>query len=113
MRIADISNETLDEPLNPYYYVRKLLNVRSSRMVTATLTSKGQLTIPKIVRDSLHLHAGDRIAFVVHDDAQATMTPVKKSVDEVFGKLHQPGQRRRSEREMKAAVADRMRNRSR
>ena len=37
-------------------------------MVTATLTSKGQLTIPKAVRDSLHLHTGDRVAFVVHGD---------------------------------------------
>lgn len=80
-------------------------------MVTATLTSKGQLTIPKAVRDSLHLHAGDRVAFVVHNDAEATMKPVTKSVDEVFGKLHQPGQPRRSVEEMKAVVAERMRKR--
>ena len=82
-------------------------------MVTATLTSKGQLTIPKAVRDSLHLHTGDRVAFVVHGDAKAVLKPVTKSVDEVFGRLHSAAQPRRSVEEMKAAVAKRMRNRKR
>ena len=81
-------------------------------MVTATLTSKGQLTIPKAVRDSLHLHAGDRVAFVVHGDSEAVLKPVTKSVDEVFGRLHRPGQPRKSVGEMQAAVAKRMRERN-
>jgi AbrB family looped-hinge helix DNA binding protein len=29
----------------------------------ATLTSKGQLTIPKIIRDALGLHEGDQVRF--------------------------------------------------
>ncbi len=45
-----------------------LLNVRKSNkgneMATATVTSKGQITIPASVRASLHLQAGDRIEFV-------------------------------------------------
>ena len=80
-------------------------------MVTATLTSKGQLTIPKVVRDSLHLHAGDRVAFVVHEDAEAVLKPVTKSVDDVFGRLQSSGQPRKSVEEMNAAVAKRMRER--
>ena len=82
-------------------------------MVTATLTSKGQLTIPKAVRDSLRLHSGDRVAFVVHGDEEAVLKPVTKSVDEVFGRLHSPAQTRRSIDEMKAAVAERIRSRVR
>jgi AbrB family looped-hinge helix DNA binding protein len=82
-------------------------------MVTATLTSKGQITIPKAVRDSLHLHAGDRVAFVVHSDSEATLKPVTRSVDEVFGRLHRPGQPVKSVGDMKAAVAQRMRDKSR
>ncbi len=78
-------------------------------MVTATLTSKGQLTLPKAVRDSLHLHTGDRVAFVVHGDSEALLKPVTKSVDDVFGKLYNPTQPRRSVMEMKAAVAGRIR----
>ena len=82
-------------------------------MVTATLTSKGQLTIPKAVRESLHLHTGDRVAFIVHVDSEAVLKPVTKSVDEVYGRLHSPGQPRRSVEEMKAAVLERMRERKR
>ena len=81
-------------------------------MVTATLTSKGQLTIPKAVRDSLHLHTGDRVSFVVHGDAEAVLTPATRSVDAVFGRLHNPAQPRRSVEEMKAAVAQQMRRRT-
>ena len=82
-------------------------------MVTATLTSKGQLTIPKAVRDSLHLHTGDRVAFVVHGDAEAVLKPVTKSVDEVFGSLHSAGQPRRTIADMKAAVTQRLRSQKR
>lgn len=77
-------------------------------MVTATLTSKGQLTIPKAVRDSLGLHAGDRVTFEVAD-SQATMRPMTKSVDEVFGKLSSEDQPVYSVEEMNAALAERFR----
>ena len=36
--------------------------------VAATLTSKGQVTVPKAVRDALGLHAGDQIVFRVQGD---------------------------------------------
>jgi len=78
-------------------------------MVTARLTSKGQITIPKAVRDTLRLHTGDRVAFIVHGDTEAVLKPMTKSVDEVFGRLHSPGQPRNSIEQMKDAVAERMR----
>ncbi len=81
-------------------------------MVTATLTSKGQLTIPKSVRDSLHLHTGDRLVFIVHGDGEAIMKPVTTSVDDAFGCLHGTGQPRKTVAQMKAAVAARMRVRN-
>jgi AbrB family looped-hinge helix DNA binding protein len=80
-------------------------------MITATLTSKGQLTIPKAVRESLHLHTGDRVEFIVRTDGEAVMKPVTKSVDDVFGRLHRPGQPSKNIEEMKMAVAERMRTR--
>jgi len=80
-------------------------------MVTAKLTSKGQLTIPKAVRDTLRLHSGDRVAFIVHGDTEAVLKPMTKSVDEVFGCLYTPEQPRKSVKEMNDAVAERMRRR--
>ena len=78
-------------------------------MVTATMTSKGQVTIPKRVRDSLHLRCGDRIAFIMHGQAEALLKPLTKTVDQVFGKLHTPGQPAKTVAEMNAAIARRMR----
>ena len=80
-------------------------------MPTATLTSKGQITIPKAVRESLHLHSGDRIEFVVHGSSEALVRPITKSVDEVFGKLHDPDQPALTVEEMDAAIAAGMRSR--
>lgn len=39
------------------------------------LTSKNQATIPKAVRDYLHLKPGDRIEFFLHPDGSAVLLP--------------------------------------
>ena len=78
-------------------------------MVTATITSKGQITIPKTVRDSLRLHSGDKIAFIVHEQDEAVFRPVTNAVDLVFGRLHKAGQTVRTVTAMNRAVALRMR----
>ena len=78
-------------------------------MVTATITSKGQITIPKMVRESLRLHSGDRIAFIMHNQTEAVLKPVTTTVDHVFGRLHKPGQVGKTVVEMNQAVAQRMR----
>lgn len=55
----------------------------------ATMTSKGQLTVPKAIRDKLRLKPGDRIEFLL-DDNGARITPVKASVKELKGMLPKP-----------------------
>jgi len=37
---------------------------------TATLTAKGQFTLPKPIRQALGVDVGDKVAFKLHDDGQ-------------------------------------------
>ena len=57
-------------------------------MPSATVTSKGQLTLPKAIRDLLRLGAGDRVDFVVRDDGTVVLRPATVDVRELKGLLH-------------------------
>jgi len=41
-------------------------------MPVATITSKGQITIPKGIRKLLNLHAGDKISFLTDEDGKVS-----------------------------------------
>lgn len=73
-------------------------------MAVATLTSKGQVTIPKTVRDSLRLHTGDKIEIIVTDNREALLRPISKKVDDIFGKLHRSGRTAISTEEMDSII---------
>lgn len=53
----------------------------------ATLTSKGQITIPKEVRDKLGLKPGTLVRFIIDEAGQVAISPVLYSVDDLFGFL--------------------------
>lgn len=53
----------------------------------STVTQKGQVTIPKSVRDNLHLVTGDRVEFVLNDRGEVVIKPVTRKVVEVAGLL--------------------------
>lgn len=55
-------------------------------MAHSIITSKGQITIPKTVRDSMNLKTGDVMDFTIRDGS-VILVPVTKSVAEVFGML--------------------------
>lgn len=59
----------------------------------ATLTSKGQTTIPKEIRDSLSMKAGDRMTFTLMPDGTVVMRVKTKSVTELAGVLHKKGRK--------------------
>jgi antitoxin PrlF len=44
----------------------------------ATLTSKGQITLPARIHERLGVKAGDRLRFHVTDSGQLTITPVRR-----------------------------------
>lgn len=46
---------------------------------SGTVSEKGQVTIPKDVRDALGLHAGDRVLFDVERGDQAVVRKARRS----------------------------------
>ena len=76
-------------------------------MATATLTSKGQLVIPKPIRDYLHLHSGDTLDFLVQESGDVLMRPAIEDVRSLEGILHKPGRKPVSLDRMRQAIRHR------
>ena len=64
-------------------------------MITAKVTSKGQVTIPKKIREKLGVHPGEDVGFEERDNLLVISKVVTKSpFDKWVGKLkHLEGQR--------------------
>ena len=77
-------------------------------MATATVTSKGQVTLPKSIRDSLSLRQGDSVEFVLDGTGQAVLRPRNRRVDDVYGLLSPDTDRVLSVAGMDAAVRRRL-----
>jgi antitoxin PrlF len=58
--------------------------------MSATLTSKGQITIPKEVREKLKLQTGDKLEFLIQEDGTARVIPVTSSIKELRGLIPKP-----------------------
>lgn len=74
-------------------------------MSAATLTSKGQTTIPKEIREGLALKSGDRLEFHLLSDSSAILRVKRGSVDDFVGVLRQPGRAPVSVEAMNVAIA--------
>jgi len=72
----------------------------------STLTSKGQVTIPKDVRERLRLRTGDKLDFQVEEDGTIRVHPIAARVSEVFGLLAEKASRSYSVEEMDAGLRD-------
>jgi AbrB family looped-hinge helix DNA binding protein len=69
----------------------------------ATVTDKGQITIPREVRDRLRLHAGHKVRFSVEGANRAVMVPVGPRLSDLAGLLGKP-KRSATLEEMDAAI---------
>lgn len=76
---------------------------------SATLTSKGQITLPKPLREAFGLSAGSRVTFEITGDL-ATLRPAASSVDAAFGVLRRPGRKAVTVDQMNNAIQRRMRD---
>jgi antitoxin PrlF len=52
-------------------------------MTASTVTSRGRITIPKTVRERMHLRAGDRVKFVVQEDGTVKLALVGLTLDQL------------------------------
>ena len=59
-------------------------------MTTATITTKGQITIPASVRQSLAVDTGDRVEFVEIEPGQFLFMAANRSVTELRGMFGKP-----------------------
>ena len=59
-------------------------------MATATMTSKGQMTLPKEIRDDLHLAPGDQID-IVKEGSRYVLRPRNVRAEDLFGILYRAG----------------------
>jgi len=73
-------------------------------MPTATVTSKGQITIPASVRKALNVDSGDRVEFVEIESGRFELVAATRPVTELKGMFGSPA-RTVSIEEMNAAIA--------
>ncbi len=77
-------------------------------METVKLSTKGQVVIPKEIREAGHLEPGMEFA-IVFVNGQIRMTPVPAvkptTFEEVAGCLYRPGRQALSEAQQKTAIA--------
>ena len=75
-------------------------------MTTATMTSKGQLTVPREVREDLGLVAGSKVMFVKLGPRDYRIVARTGRIEDLAGILHRPGQRPLTIEEINEGIAE-------
>lgn len=66
------------------------MSIELSDRDTVTVSNKGQITIPKHLREQFDLVPGTRLQFVKLPDGHLELVPKTGRVEELFGILHDP-----------------------
>ena len=62
-------------------------------MSSGTITSKGQTTIPKDIRDGMGLKPRDQVHYTLLPDGTVIMRAKKRSILDLYGSLRRPGRK--------------------
>jgi antitoxin PrlF len=76
-----------------------------SQNLKAIVSSKGQVVIPRDLRNALALHDGTELIFSLEGDGSVRFRPVRKRMQDLFGSLARTGERPLSVEEMDEAIA--------
>jgi AbrB family looped-hinge helix DNA binding protein len=71
----------------------------------ATVTDKGQVTVPKEIRDRTGIAPGSRLDFEVQDDGTLRVRVLNRGAANLFGLVQRTGVKPRSIEEMDAGIA--------
>lgn len=72
----------------------------------STLTSKGQVTVPKNIRDQLNIQAGSQLDFTINNDGTICVRPLNRTALSIVGILKRPGQKTASVEQMNEAIGE-------
>lgn len=75
-------------------------------MTTATLDRRGRMTIPKQIRDALHLRPGDRVELLVDEEGGVRLLPLRRQATDLYGLLKTPEDRAATLEEMDQSMVD-------
>ena len=72
----------------------------------ATITSKGQVTVPKNIRDQLNIQAGTQLDFTLNNDGTICVRPLNRTALSIVGILKRPGQKAVTIEQMNDTIAE-------
>jgi AbrB family looped-hinge helix DNA binding protein len=75
-------------------------------MPSTTITTTGQVTIPKEIRDYLNLDTGSKVDFVIDENGTVKLIPLNIPVQSISGILHRPSMESATLEEMEAAIQE-------
>jgi AbrB family looped-hinge helix DNA binding protein len=75
-------------------------------MASATITTKGQVTIPKEIRDYLNLDTGSKVDFVIDENGIVKLIPLNVPVQRLSGILHRPSMKSATLEDMEASIRE-------
>lgn len=79
----------------------------------STVTDKGQVTLPKAIRDRLGIRPGTRVDFEVQGDGTLKVRVLTRGAAGLFGLLARPDEAARSLEEIDAGIAEAVAERAR
>ncbi len=76
-------------------------------MSEARLSTKGQITVPRDIRERLKLKLGDKVRFRIADNGQIVVEAARYHIGELYGLLRRQGQKSVSVEAMDEAIRHR------